>query len=496
MNHKKYSLILYIIISTVALTIAIQVYWNYKNYEINTQRYKNEVQISLDNAVENYYANLAKENNFAFVEIQSDSIGHNTKQSSEITFDTTFLKSTLDGIDRQFNNDTVYHKKNIRGFTQIIDSNSGITFINDTMKRVTIVRGKKETDSLRLIKGITSIYISLNRDSLDFEKLNLMIKKELRRKNISIAYTLTHYNNDVETNRFQAATFAGDPFKTLAKSTYLKSDEKLEMIFPNETKVILKRGVLGILLSSILAIAIIASLFFLLHIIKKQKALAEIKNDLISNITHEFKTPITTISTAVEAMNSFNILNDSAKTKEYLSISDHQLKKLSLMVEKLLETAVLDSDKLMLQKEPIDIVWLIEECVKKQEFVNEQKHISFSSNVKTLFIDIDAFHFENAIANLIDNAIKYGGNSIEVSVNVVLDILEIKVADNNQNSIDKNQRNKIFDKFYRIPKGNTHDVKGFGIGLYYTKKIIEKHGGVISLGSDTKNTVFKIKIQA
>ena len=97
-------------------------------------------------------------------------------------------------------------------------------------------------------------------------------------------------------------------------------------------------------------------------------------------------------------------------------------------------------------------------------------------------IILDPFHFENAISNLIDNAIKYGGNKIEVHINVVLNNLEITIADNG-NDIEKNQREKIFDKFYRIPKGNTHNVKGFGIGLYYTKKIIEKHEGEICINS-------------
>ncbi len=497
MNHKKYLLILYIIVTTIILTIAIQVYWNYKNYQINTQQFKNEVQISLDNAVENYYANLAKENNQFLSLASSESIKSSDTMSNYIIsnyFDTIFhnkddiasVKTTLKFIDTP----PYKTKRNL--------SNNTITFVefSNPADSIVLFKGERAMDSLRLMKGITSIFISINEDSLDFEKLNPIIKKELQRKNISIPYTLTHYKNDITTNTFKTSTFAGGSFKTLAKSTYLKSDEKLEMQFPNASKIILKRGLIGILLSSLLALAIISSLFYLLNIIKKQKALAEIKNDLISNITHEFKTPITTVSTAIEAMNSFNILNDSVKTQEYLSISDHQLKKLSLMVEKLLETAVLDSDKLLLQKEPIDIVWLIEECVKKQAFVNPKKEISFSTNVKELLMNVDAFHFENAIANLIDNAIKYGGNAIEISVNAVLDSLEIKVADNNKNAIDKNQRDKIFDKFYRIPKGNTHDVKGFGIGLYYTKKIIEKHGGIISLESETKNTVFKIKIQA
>jgi len=110
-----------------------------------------------------------------------------------------------------------------------------------------------------------------------------------------------------------------------------------------------------------------------------------------------------------------------------------------------------------------------------------------------LMIDIDPFHFENAISNLIDNAIKYGGNKIEVHINIVLNNLEITIADNG-NDIEKNQRDKVFDKFYRIPKGNTHNVKGFGIGLYYTKKIIEKHNGEIRLIPSSSNTIFKITL--
>jgi len=106
---------------------------------------------------------------------------------------------------------------------------------------------------------------------------------------------------------------------------------------------------------------------------------------------------------------------------------------------------------------------------------------------------LDPFHFENAISNLIDNAIKYGGNEIEIHINRVLDNLEITIADNG-NQIEKNQREKIFDKFYRIPKGNTHNVKGFGIGLFYTKKIAEKHDGKIQLLPNSKNTIFKITL--
>lgn len=106
---------------------------------------------------------------------------------------------------------------------------------------------------------------------------------------------------------------------------------------------------------------------------------------------------------------------------------------------------------------------------------------------------VDPFHIENAISNLVDNALKYGGDTIEVNVNKLLNQVQITVADNG-NGIEKNQIDKVFDKFYRVPKGNTHDVKGFGIGLYYTKKIIEKHQGTISLTSNKGETIFTINL--
>jgi signal transduction histidine kinase len=242
-----------------------------------------------------------------------------------------------------------------------------------------------------------------------------------------------------------------------------------------------------------LSLAVISSLFYLLKIIKQQKALASIKNDLISNITHEFKTPIATVSAAIEALENFNVLEDKTKTQKYLSMSSVQLKKLHQMVEKLLETATLDSEQLILKKETIDIVETIEKLVIKYQFLHSKKEIHFSSNLKPIYLKVDHFHFDNVISNLIDNAVKYGGNIIEITINSVLNTTEISVADDG-NGIDKNQQEKVFDKFYRVPKGNTHDVKGFGIGLYYSKKIIEKHEGTLQLSAVKNSTLFKINL--
>ena len=163
------------------------------------------------------------------------------------------------------------------------------------------------------------------------------------------------------------------------------------------------------------------------------------------------------------------------------------------MVEKLLETATLDSEQLYLKKEPIDTVELIKKIVAKHQLLCASKEISFQSNSETILMNVDGFHFENVISNLIDNAVKYGGNSIEIELNTDKKDTEISISDNGE-GVEKAHQEKIFEQFYRVPKGNIHDVKGFGIGLYYCKKIIEKHQGTIGVNSTKNQTIFKIQL--
>ncbi|WP_417799450.1 sensor histidine kinase [Tenacibaculum sp.] len=520
MNTKKHRWILYLISTTIVVTILIQFYWNYKNYQQNKQRVINEIQLSLDNAVEEYYAALTKQNFFAIVESGKTSSKNNIwkevfssqvdKKKDSIEFkissfdiktddpkefkkmNSYFVDSLLKNMKHKISDSIPKKYSKITQITQFSKNHtSGIHLDSSGIKKVKVFKGKRATDSLKLIKGLQTIFISVQNDALDHGKLDSIIKKQLTAKGIPTPFYLNHFKHDT---LFYSSKKEGTPTLHLqsdAKSTYVKSDEKLTLLYENPSSEILKRSSTGIVLSLLLSLAVVISLFYLLKIINQQKELAEIKNDLISNITHEFKTPITTVSTALEAINNFNAIDDKEKTKKYISISSVQIEKLHLMVEKLLETATLDSEKLLLKKEPVNLVELIENNTKKHQFTNSEKTIQFSSNKPEIITGIDIFHFENAISNLLDNAIKYGGNKIEVHINQVLNAIEITVADNGK-GIDKNQQEKIFDKFYRIPKGNTHDVKGFGIGLYYTKKIIEKHGGAISLTSKPNNTLFKI----
>ena len=507
MNTKKYRWLLYTITLTIVATIAVQVYWNYKNYQQNKQRVVNEIQLSLDNALEEYFAEIAK-NDFITI------IGSNYKE-----LDTTHKRGRSNAtIRKKFFSHNSKSKKNIdsliKEFDINIKSRNGIKILDTVLKPhnsnfISDIKifSDQNTDSINLINNLKTIYLSIKNDSVEYQKLDSLLKRQFKTKNLKVDYSLHHLKGDsifynsnntkLQLNWNTKKSNQNNVFVNLngvnAKSTFLKDNEQFKVLFKDSSYEALKRSSTGILLSFLLSLIIISCLFYLLKIINKQKELAEIKNDLISNITHEFKTPITTVSTALEAIHTFNAIDDKEKTKKYLSISSDQLKKLHHMVEKLLETATLDSEKLLLKKENTNIVELIKNLATKDEFLATDKSIQFHSIKDSFTTSIDAFHFENAINNLIDNAIKYGGNSIEVHISFVLNNIEITIADNGI-GIEKNQRDKIFDKFYRVPKGNTHNVKGFGIGLYYTKKIIEKHDGKIHLIPNSKNTIFKITL--
>jgi two-component system phosphate regulon sensor histidine kinase PhoR len=500
MNTKKYNWILYLISTTIVITIFVQLYWNHNHYKDNKQRVRNEIQNSLDIAIEEYYTNISKSNFYAVFNTDSTETGENLfntflsrkKDSSKSEVKISSIEITTDDVHEYQKIPTLLDSSIFK------DSLKEESFLKrrpllDRMQKkgYKFVRGKRSSDSIKLIKGVQSLVIALSSKGVDFDKLDSIFNSQLNKKGINTEHYLTLLKKDsiIGVSKFGQTTF---PLFSTSKSTYFKPNESLRIYYQDPTLDALKKSSTGILLSLLLSTSVILSLFYLLKIIRKQKELAEIKNDLISNITHEFKTPIATISTAIEAIENFNVLEDKAKTRKYLSMSSAQLKKLHQMVEKLLETATLDSEKLILKKESVDIVDLIAKIVKKHQILTE-KNLSFSSNIHKKIQSLDVFHIENVISNLVDNAIKYGGKQIELNINSVLNQTIVTVADDGK-GIEKNQQERIFDKFYRISKGNRHDVKGFGIGLYYSKKIIEKHGGTIHLESNTGITVFKINL--
>lgn len=503
MNDSRYKIILYIIVGVIIGTIGIQVYWNFKNYSINKQQLVNEVQLSLDNAVETYYANLAEKSTIGFaIEATSDDdiLGRGGKFDS--------ILSSINFQERGF--------KNMDSLRVSIDHTDGIQVFegpkadsllralhgnhkenNHINKKIEYKSfGNERPDSLTIdsFKILTSkVIFSMSQDSLNLRSLDSLVKQEIVRKNLDVDYGLILKTDSHKPEIINEYIVKEGSLFAESKSTFLPPNSSLKIHFSNSIKEILKRILTGILLSILLVLVVISCLFYLLKIIKHQKQVAEVKNDFISNITHEFKTPISTIGVALESIKNFDVLSDEEKTKSYIDMSNMQLTKLNVMVEKLLETASLDSENLQLKKESFIINDFIQNLVNKHKLELKDKTLIFNNSVREVNANIDAFHLENAINNIIDNAIKYGGDQIKVVLNSNTIGFTITVSDNGTGLVKEN-KDKIFEKFYRVPKGNTHDVKGFGIGLYYAKKIIEKHDGAIHLDFENQWTSFKITI--
>jgi len=222
------------------------------------------------------------------------------------------------------------------------------------------------------------------------------------------------------------------------------------------------------------------------------------KNDFINNMTHEFKTPISTISLALEAIVSFDVQKDASKMAKYLEISRYQTQRLGMMVEKVLKIAISEKTDIKLNLEKVNLHELIAKVKESIEMQVKEKggEVSIACNAPKAELEIDPVHISNVLYNLIDNASKYSPQKpkIIISTKQTGNYLKIDVSDNGI-GIPKHHRKHIFDKFYRVPTGNVHDVKGFGLGLCYVAMIINQHEGKMELQSEVdKGSTFSIML--
>lgn len=271
---------------------------------------------------------------------------------------------------------------------------------------------------------------------------------------------------------------------------------KFLLYFPNEKLFIVSTLYRLLFVSFGLFLIIIGAFYFSIHIINKQKKLSEMKNDLINNMTHEFKTPISTISLACEALKDKDIQKSDEIYKNYISVIDEENKRLGTMAEHILRSASLERGGIKLRREDLDIHELIRQGVNSKQINAESKggHITMDLKAQNPTLWGDRIHLTNAIINLLDNALKYNLNTpvIEISTKNLQDGLLISVKDNGI-GISKANQKKIFDKLYRVHTGNRHDFKGFGLGLSYVKSIVEQHDGKITVESEPdKGSIFHI----
>lgn len=231
--------------------------------------------------------------------------------------------------------------------------------------------------------------------------------------------------------------------------------------------------------------------WYLMYNIKRLRTIEEMKDDFVSNITHELKTPIAIAFSANDALLNYDMSNDPDKKKAYLTIAIKQLKRLGELVEKILSMSMEKRKTMTLKPEHILLPAFIREIVES-ESMRADKEINFDVSVEdNAVLTADKSHLSNVLNNLIDNAIKYSGDSVNISINITADT--ISVSDNGI-GIPSKSLPYIFEKFYRVPHGNRQDVRGYGIGLYYVKHILEKMNASITVNSkEGVGTTFIIK---
>jgi len=280
----------------------------------------------------------------------------------------------------------------------------------------------------------------------------------------------------------------------------LVPDETMMVIVPNIKRIVLKQIRWMIIGSVLFTLIIIAAFLLTVSALLRQKKLSAIKNDFINNMTHEFKTPLATISLAVDALRNEKVSQDKAKSEYFSSIIKEENKRMNKHVETILQSALLDRQEVKLNLNPLHVHNVIREVLENFELQLQHKHgkATLNLNAANDFIMADEVHFTNLISNLIDNAIKYSKDNqdlcLKLSTQNTNKHLQIRIEDNGIGMSKESQR-RIFEKFYRAHTGNIHNVKGFGLGLSYVKTMIDAHNGKIKVDSTLgKGTTFTIEL--
>lgn len=343
-------------------------------------------------------------------------------------------------------------------------------------------------------------------NALDTALVDSLLKSELMSRGISTRYIWTILNSPVTvfTSDQSGNDAIHDSLLTSQYRVRLTGDnlfaqpKMLTIFFPNERAYVFKSVWTMLILSVLFIVFILVLFYYSISTIFQQKKLSEMRNDFISNMTHELKTPISTISLACEVLGDETIEKSRERTSRYLGMIMEENKRLGVLVENVLQTAILDKGNFKLKPVRIDIHEMARNVVANVQLAIDKKEgqISTDLRAKQFVIEADRTHVQNVIYNLVDNAIKYSPEkpNIRISTTDFTDALEICIQDNGIGISRENQK-KVFEKLYRVPTGNIHDVKGFGLGLSYVKAIVEKHGGSVWVESDAgKGSRFYVRL--
>jgi len=444
----------------------------------------NEINPRLDSAGSTIVWNYSAADNFNF------RAGDSLKLVDDGTY---YLVDSLSAV-------RIGHRVDVRNDTFIISSRSGSAGAEDEgssgISREEL-RRKLKSQELKQELLIKKVLNKLSKDEMKIderisrEELEKKLQLHFLEKGISlhfeyavilegkeILYKSDHYKPGVKAHYFKAPLFPDELFN---KPNFIS------IYFPEQTRFMVRSlGFMGGS-SMILTIAIVLLVSFTLYIIFRQKKLSEMKNDFVNNMTHELKTPISTISLASQMLNDSSIPMENKNLPHISRVIETESKRLGYQVERVLQMAIFDQGQLRLKLKNVEFHSLIRNVVHNFTIQVEKRNGKLTVLPQAVDdrVYVDPVHLTNVVSNLLENAVKYTQGNPEISIATRNEgrYLVVTVQDNGI-GISKENQKRIFDKFYRVPTGNIHNVKGFGLGLSYVKMIIEHHSGNISLKSE------------
>ena len=336
---------------------------------------------------------------------------------------------------------------------------------------------------------------------VDVNLIDELLQKKLESKGIDLQYKFgvlpPGRDTILSTDQVNLTELVGTEYRAkLFPHQFLSQPTLLYLTFPKKINFLLQTMWIRLFTSVIFILIIIFSFAFTIWIIFRQKKLSDMKNDFINNMTHEFKTPITTISLAGQAIRDPDVVKNENRLLRFSSIIIDESSKLGNQVEKILQMAILDRGSFQLNEDHVnvhDIITTISQNINLRLNENDE-YIKLHLNAETPVLEGDELHITNIIDNLVDNAIKYSNDTPDITISTQNTKNGIIISFEDKGiGMSKDTLKRIFEKFYRVHTGNVHNVKGFGLGLSYVKTMVEAHGGKISVDSELgKGTTFEV----
>ena len=465
---------------TIALIVGLvivgvflyQLYWLNGLYQITTRQFETNVQEAMDVADQNELfqrfeeikeKGLDKRSIALGVNVEEDSTGRQVYYSQEQGKKDTLYKSSEDSMG--FNR----FKENIKTTEKLA------AYIKKTLHQ-----NVDDIEDVNINAYDSLLFVELKKRNI-IQPYRVFV---VRMTNDSICdSTATPAKFNVEQAR--KFDFRYDLNGVHAYRLYIKNPDR---------QVLAQMG--GVLATSVIIFAILIYVFsFLLKTIRKLQTEEELKTNFTNNMTHELKTPIAVAYAAVDALLIANSPVSTDRQKKYLNIAKAQMNYLSGLVEQILNISRKDNNRIQLKPEWVNLNEIVTGLTEKLKLVSNKK-IEVETHFQISELKADKLHLTNILNNLMENGIKYSGNTVHLTVSAQLDenVVTISVEDRGI-GIDLKYQPKLFDRFYRVPTGNHHNVKGFGLGLFYVKEMTAKHGGTVDVKSDPgKGSVFTIKI--